>query len=119
AGPLAAPAQIPVAPLSSPSTGTSRAAAVTDELLEVSRRLTAAAATGDVKRAIVRGSLSLVPADDAALVSVAEGGALSVGSETRQDLLVADHLGEGLIARVAETGQHVVQVSATEPALRQ
>ena len=98
--------------------GPSAGASVTDELLEVGRRLTAAASTGDVERAIVRGVLSLVPADGAAVVLVDRDGELLVGAETHHDLLVSDRLRDGLIGRTAETGQHVMQVSATEPALR-
>lgn len=87
-----------------------------DRLLEVSRRLTAAPAD-EVDRAIVREALGLVPADGAALVHQ-DGSALSVGHASHPELLVAEHLGEGIIRRAAETGQQVSQVSATEPAIR-
>ncbi|MCB0963041.1 MAG: sensor domain-containing diguanylate cyclase [Acidimicrobiales bacterium] len=87
-----------------------------DRLLEVSRRLTAAPAD-EVDRAIVREALGLVPADGAALVHQ-DGSALSVGHASHPELLVADHLGDGIIRRAAETGQQVSQVSATEPAIR-
>jgi len=89
------------------------------KLLDVSRRLTDVAATGNVDRAIVRHALDLVPGDGAALVRTANGGGpLTVAAESDDDLLVADALGQGVIAQVAETGQPLVQVSATERAIR-
>jgi len=87
------------------------------KLLEVSRRLTDVAATGNVDRAIVRDALDLVYADGAALVRTSNG-ALTVAAETDDDLLVSDALSEGVIAQVAATGQPLVQVSATERAIR-
>jgi len=87
------------------------------KLLEVSRRLTDVAATGDVDRAIVRDALDLVYADGAALVRRANGH-LEVAAESTADLLVSDALARGVIAQVADTGQPLVQVSATERAIR-
>ena len=93
--------------------------ALTHELLEVSRQLTAASVTGDVKRATVRGALSLVPADGAALIQVdSESGALAVAVESTPDLLVPDQLAAGVLGRVAETGDYVELTSASEPAIR-
>jgi diguanylate cyclase (GGDEF)-like protein len=106
-GPLVAP----------PSTvGAVSPSPVTHELLEVSRQLTAAASRGDVRRAIVRGALGLVPADAAALVGT--GPPLTVDAESHPGTLVPERLADGLIGRVAETGEQIVQVSATEPAVR-
>ena len=108
--PTAGPA--PTAPAGGPG-------ALTHELLEVSRQLTAASVTGDVKRATVRGALSLVPADGAALVGVdPESGALAVAVESTPDLLVPDQLAAGVLGRVAETGDYVELISASEPAIR-
>jgi diguanylate cyclase (GGDEF)-like protein len=93
--------------------------ALTHELLEVSRQLTAASVTGDVKRATVRGALSLVPADGAALITVdATTSALALAVESAPDLLVPEHLGDGILGRVAETGDFVELISASEPAIR-
>ncbi|HET7487008.1 MAG TPA: sensor domain-containing diguanylate cyclase [Acidimicrobiales bacterium] len=86
-------------------------------LLEVSRRLTAEAATGDVDRAILRHALELVTAQGAALVGH-DGDAFSTRAETHPGLLIAEGLAEGAVRRVAETGQSIAQVSATEPAIR-
>ncbi len=79
-----------------------------DELLEVSRRLTTAATTGDIDAAIVRDALGLVRGSGAAIVHQ-EGDRLRVGHESHEGLVVQ---------RVAETGQPIVQVSATEAAIR-
>lgn len=89
---------------------------LTHELLEVSRQLTAAAARGDVGRAIVRGALTLVPADAAALVATAPS--LTVDAESHPGTLLPEGLAGGVVARVAETGEHISQVSASEPAVR-
>ena len=88
-----------------------------DALLDVSRRLTSAATTGDIDAAVVRDALGLVPGTGAALVHQ-DGDQLRVGHESHAGLLVADHLSDGVVQRVAETGQSVVQVSATEAAIR-
>jgi diguanylate cyclase (GGDEF)-like protein len=93
--------------------------ALTHELLEVSRQLTAASVTGDVKRATVRGALNLVPADGAALLTVdAETGDLAIAVESTPDLLVPDQLRAGVLGRVADTGDYVELISASEPAIR-
>jgi diguanylate cyclase (GGDEF)-like protein len=99
-----------------PATAMPAGGGLTQELLEVSRQLTAAASRGDVRRAIVRGALELVPADAAALVGT--GPPLTVDAESHPGTLVAERLADGLIGRVAETGEQIVQVSATEPAVR-
>ena len=93
------------------------ASAAMPKLLEVSRRLTDVAATGNVDRAIVRDALGLVHADGAALVRRANGH-LEVAAESDEGLLVCDAIAEGVIAQVADTGQPLVQVSATERAIR-
>jgi diguanylate cyclase (GGDEF)-like protein len=129
ARPHLAPSPTSAGPAGSPLTGTTYAGVgagasggaagpspVTHELLEVSRQLTAAASRGDVRRAIVRGALGLVPADAAALVGT--GPPLTVDAESHPGTLVPDRLADGLIGRVAETGEQIVQVSATEPAVR-
>ena len=87
------------------------------KLLDVSRRLTDVAATGNVDRAIVRDALDLVPADGAALVRRNDGD-LVVAAETNDGLLVPDALTEGVVAQVAATGQPLLQVSATERSIR-
>src|SRR5439155_23377586 len=99
-----------------PTTGVVRPVGASDtmpKLLEVSRRLTDVAATGNVDRAIVRNALDLVYADGAALVR-RNNGDLVVAAETDDGLLVADALGDGVVAQVAATGQPLLQVSATE-----
>src|SRR5258706_611367 len=92
-------------------------AASMQDLLEISRRLTSAAATGNIDRIVVREAMGVVGAAGAALVRQ-DGHALSVSIETEPGLLVAEHLDDSTIRRVAETGQLVVQVSATERAIR-
>jgi diguanylate cyclase (GGDEF)-like protein len=92
--------------------------ALTHELLEVSRLLTAAAATGDTKRATVRGALTLVPADGAALVTVDSGQGLALAVESTPGLLVPESISEGVLRRVAETGDVVDLRSSSEPAVR-
>jgi diguanylate cyclase (GGDEF)-like protein len=114
AGPLAPAPRPPTAPPTSAVPG-----ALTHELLEVSRQLTAASVTGDVKRATVRGALNLVPADGAALLTVdPETGALAIAVESTPDLLVPEQLRDGVLGRVAETGDFVELASASEPAIR-
>ena len=92
-------------------------AAPIEELLEISRRLTSARSLDEVQRATVREALTLVPASSAALVVRGAKG-LEVAHEGKDSILVPEHLGEGIIGRVADTGQPMVQVSATEPAIR-
>ena len=87
------------------------------KLLEVSRRLTDVAASGEVDRAILRDAVGLAKGEGAALVHRV-GDELSVGAETQTGLLVPHLLSEGAIRQVADTGQALVQVSATEPAIR-
>ena len=87
------------------------------ELLEVSRRLTTAATTGDIDAAIVRDALGLVKGTGAAIVHQ-ESDQLRVGHESHDGLLVGERLAGGVVQRVAETGQPLVQVSATEAAIR-
>ena len=87
------------------------------DLLDVSRRLTSAAASGNVDRLIVRHALELVPADGAAVVRN-EDGQLVPAAESHSELIVAEGLSDSAIGRVAETGQTVVQVSATDTAIR-
>jgi diguanylate cyclase (GGDEF)-like protein len=86
------------------------------DLLDASRRLTGAAASGDIDRMLVREALGLVSASGAALVSV--DGELEVRAESEPDLLVPEELAGSVLRRVADTGQFHVQVSATERALR-
>jgi len=88
-----------------------------DALLDVSRRLTSAAATGDIDGAIVRDALGLVSATGAALIHQDSDG-LRVGHESHEGLLVRENLADGVVKRVAETGQPMMQVSATEAAIR-
>ena len=85
--------------------------------MEVGRRLTAATAAGDIERAVVREAIGLVPANAAAMIRV-EDERLHIAHESTADLLRPEGLAEGVIGRVAATGQPLVQVSATEPAIR-
>ncbi|HEX7167566.1 MAG TPA: GGDEF domain-containing protein [Acidimicrobiales bacterium] len=114
-GPLATPAASPATATRPLSTQPPQSAM--QDLLEVSRRLTSAAATGDIDRAVLRDALGLVWAQGAALVRQA-GDVLTVSAETQPDLLRTEGLDAGAIRRVAETGQPLVQISATEPAVR-
>lgn len=93
-------------------------AASMHDLLDVSRRLTAAASAGNVDRLIVRHALDLVRGDGAALLRVDDGGALRPIAESHADLLVVEELADSAIARVAETGQTLVQASASDRAIR-
>jgi diguanylate cyclase (GGDEF)-like protein len=86
------------------------------ELLDVSRRM-ALVGDEDVPRAIAREAMGLVRARTAAVV-LRRGGELTVGYEGEPDLLRPERLGEGVIGRVADTGQPSLQVSATEPGVR-
>jgi diguanylate cyclase (GGDEF)-like protein len=88
-----------------------------DAVLEVSRRLTMITAVDEIERAIVREAMGGVPSDMGALV-VRQGKRLAIAYETRTDVLIADRLEEGVIGRVAATGQPIYQVSASEPAIR-
>ena len=47
-----------------------------------------------------------------------EGDDLVIAHQTQDEVLIAEHINEGIIGRVASTGQPVLQVSATEPAVR-
>ena len=87
------------------------------DLLDVSRRLTSAATSGQIERAILREAVGLVPAQGSALVLQSEAG-LSVGDQQPADLLVPERLGDGALRRVADTGQPLVQSSAAEPGIR-
>jgi diguanylate cyclase (GGDEF)-like protein len=100
------------------TTGPTGPDAETHELLEVSRLLTAAAATGDTMRAIVRGALTLVPADGAALLTVDSGQGLALAVESTPGLLVPEAIADGVLRRVAETGDVVDLRSSSEPAVR-
>jgi len=88
-----------------------------DDLLEVSRRLAAVTSVVEVERAAVREAVGLVSATAAAFIR-REGDQLVIAHETQEGLLIVEHIQHGIIGRVAETGQSVLQVSATEPAVR-
>jgi diguanylate cyclase (GGDEF)-like protein len=114
----------PATPIATPSADVASArvlqqpsAASMHDLLDISRRLTAAAATGDVDRLVVRHALDLVVADGAALVRHNDG-TLAPSAQSHVDLIVANGLTDSALTRVAETGQAVVQVSASDPAIR-
>ncbi len=98
-------------------TTTAATAASLNDLLDVSRRLTSAAPGDNIDRAVVREAMGVVPALVGALVR-RDDGKLTLAHATRPELIVEDALGSGVIERVAETGQPVVQVSATEPSIR-
>ena len=93
-------------------------AASMHDLLDVSRRLTAAASAGNVDRLIVRHALDLVRGDGAAVLRVGDAGTLHPSAESHPDLLVVDELADSAIQRVAETGQTLVQASASDRAIR-
>lgn len=88
-----------------------------EELMEVGERLTAAAASGDIERAVVREAIVLVRANAAALVRRA-GDRWIVAHESSPQLLREKGLADGVIGRVAATGQPVVEVSASDAAIR-
>jgi diguanylate cyclase (GGDEF)-like protein len=88
-----------------------------DDLLEVSRRLAAVTSVVEVERAAVREAVGLVSATAAAFIR-REGDQLLIAHQTQDALLIPEHIQQGIIGRVAETGQPVLQVSATEPAVR-
>lgn len=87
------------------------------DLLEVSRRLAAAGDDAQVERIAAAEAVRLVDGVAAAVVH-RDGSALRAGHETDPGVLVVDRLGEGLLARVVETGQPVVAVVRDEPAVR-
>jgi diguanylate cyclase (GGDEF)-like protein len=87
------------------------------ELLDVSRRLAGLTVREEVERAIVREALGLVSADAGALL-VRLDGRLTIAQEAKESVLVEDQLANGAIGRVADTGQAMVLVSSTEPAVR-
>ena len=111
--PTSPPPGAPAAPLV-----TRPSAASMHDLLDVSRRLTAAASAGNVDRLVVRHALDLIRGDGAALLRVDDGGALRPSAESHSDLLVVEELADSAIARVAETGQTLVQASASDRAIR-
>jgi diguanylate cyclase (GGDEF)-like protein len=88
-----------------------------DELLAVSRRLAGIASSREMHPALLREAIGLVGARTGALV-LRDGDALVVGYEGEPGLLVRERLAEGAIGRVAETGQPLVEVSESEPSIR-
>jgi diguanylate cyclase (GGDEF)-like protein len=88
-----------------------------DELLDVSRRLAAAVDPRDVERIAVGEAVRLSRASAGALVH-RSADAYVVGFQSQDGMLVPNRLGDGVLARVAETAGAVTQVSSTEPALR-
>jgi diguanylate cyclase (GGDEF)-like protein len=86
-------------------------------LLDVSRRLAGLADAPEIHRALLREAIGLVGARTGAVI-LREGDDLVVSCEGEGSLLVREHLVDGAIGRVAETGQPVVQVSANEPSIR-
>jgi diguanylate cyclase (GGDEF)-like protein len=88
-----------------------------DDLLEVSRRLAAVTTVAEVERVALREAVGLVSATSAAFVR-RQGDDLVIAHQTQDEVLIEEHINEGIIGRVAETGQPVLQVSATEPAVR-
>lgn len=86
-----------------------------EALLDVSGRLAAISGASQVHRALLREALGLVRARAGAVV-IHQGESFTIGYESERDVLSADGLAEGLIGRVAQTGQPLA-VAGTEPAL--
>jgi len=98
-----------------PSSGNDNASM--GDLLEVSRRLALSKSEREAEQLIVHEAMSLVGASAGALIRNRPNG-LSVAYETEENLLLPSGLRSGIIQRAAETGQSIVQVSATEPSIR-
>jgi diguanylate cyclase (GGDEF)-like protein len=94
------------------------AGASRDRILDVSRRLSSAYAADEMARAVVREAMSLVPSDLGGLIRNS-GGAISLAHESHPGTFDPARLGEGMIERAVSTGQPIVAVAATEPAIRQ
>lgn len=87
-----------------------------DDMLEVTRLLTNATEPGSVGDVAVREAIRLTEAAAGAFV-VRDGQQLVIGSQHPDGVLVADHLGEGVLGRVVDTGQPIATISATEQAV--
>jgi diguanylate cyclase (GGDEF)-like protein len=98
----------------------SGAGAQYDELLEVSRTLASARSRDDVERITAVEAVRLLGGPNQANAAVVRRGptGLEIGYATLADVLVPERLGDGLLARVVETGQAVGSVVTHEPALR-
>jgi diguanylate cyclase (GGDEF)-like protein len=87
-----------------------------DEMLEITRQLTKAHAPDAVGELTVREAVRLTQAAAGAFV-VRDGDTLIVGSQHPDGVLVSDHLSEGVLGRVVDTGQPISTISATEQAV--
>jgi diguanylate cyclase (GGDEF)-like protein len=83
------------------------------DVLEVSRRLTAAAGSGQVERAVVREAMGLAPATAAALFT-GDQQALTAVYETQPGLLSTERVAARPVARAARTLQPQTDVLETE-----
>ena len=117
---VASPRSSAVRPSVAPSGGApSRSTSGMDfeVLLEVSRRLSRLADAAEIHRALLREAMALSAAHTGAVV-LREGDELVVACEGEPNLLVREHLADGAVGRIAETGQPMMQVSANEPSIR-
>lgn len=87
------------------------------DLMDVSRRLAGAGSGMEVEEMAVRQAMRLTAARSGAFVRHRER-RLSVGFETDDGLLVGERLRDGLLDRVVGAGHEVMQISATEPSIR-
>jgi diguanylate cyclase (GGDEF)-like protein len=87
------------------------------DLLDVGRRLAGAGSTEEVEEMAVRQAMRLTRADAGAFIRHHDR-RLSVGFESEAAMLVADRLRDGALDRVVGTGHELIQVSSSEPAIR-
>jgi diguanylate cyclase (GGDEF)-like protein len=86
-----------------------------DQLLDAGRRMTKALDRDEIARIALSEAMSLADATHGAFIAVGEGGMeLMVASD---DVFDGRRLGEGLLQRIADTGQPINVVSHDEPAL--
>ncbi len=87
------------------------------DLLDVSRRLAGAGSTDEVEEMAVRQAMRLTGAAAGAFIRHRDR-RLSIGFETEANMLVGDRLRDGALDRVVGTGNELMQVSSTEPSIR-
>lgn len=87
------------------------------DLLDVSRRLAGAGSTDEVEEMAVRQAMRLTGATAGAFIRHRDR-RLSIGFETEANMLVGDRLRDGALDRVVGTGNELMQVSSTEPSIR-
>jgi diguanylate cyclase (GGDEF)-like protein len=87
------------------------------DLLDVSRRLASADSSDVVEQMSVQHAIRLTGADAGAFVRHSNR-RLSAGYVSEEALLVTDRLSDGILDQVISAGQEMIQVSQTEPAIR-